>query len=74
MVHNYILHMLDQLNDNKAKLLRGFVVNPNISSRHVCNVTLSGSKQNLMPYHEKSNHYQNQVTTLWSIGGGNHIL
>ena len=42
--------MLDQLNDNKAKLLGGFEVNPNISSRHVCNVTLSGLKQNLMPY------------------------
>ena len=65
---------LYQLNDNKAKLLGGLEVNPNISSRHVCNVTLFGLKQNLIPYHEKSSHYQNQVTTLWSIGGGNHIL
>ena len=40
----------------------------------VCKLTLWYEIEFNAIYHEKSNHYQNQVTTLWSIGGGNHIL
>ena len=42
--------MLDQLNDNKAKLLLGgFEVNPNISSRHVCNTLWFETEFNAIP-------------------------